>query len=190
VPTPNSRQITDSATLAALAHPLRRRLIDLLRVYGPATASALATRTDQAVANISHHLRVLSTGGLIEPAPELARDKRERWWRLVSTSLRWSTKDFGDAAGQVIADTVQQLGLEQHISAARTWFATDRADTQAFIGHAFTADKWLHLTPEELYELSQQVGDLFRTWAERTVPDDGRARVPVLVFAYGMPATP
>ena len=90
--------VTDSAVLAAMAHPLRRRLMDVLKVNGPATASMLATATDQAVGNVSHHLGVLASSGLIEEAPELARDRRERWWRLVSTALRWSTAQFADDA--------------------------------------------------------------------------------------------
>ncbi|MFC0099602.1 hypothetical protein ACFFKH_19035 [Micromonospora marina] len=32
---PSVRQVTDSRVLAALAHPLRRRLMDVLKVYGP-----------------------------------------------------------------------------------------------------------------------------------------------------------
>ena len=85
------RQITDSRVLAAMSHPLRRRLLDILRVDGPATASLLAQRTDQAVGNISHHLKTLVAGDLVREAPELARDRRERWWRLVNAGVRWST---------------------------------------------------------------------------------------------------
>ena len=60
------RQITDSRVLAAMSHPLRRRLLDALSLDGPATASTLAEATGQAVGNISHHLKVLATAGLIE----------------------------------------------------------------------------------------------------------------------------
>ena len=94
---PAVRKITDSSVLAALAHPLRRRLMDVLKVDGAATVSMLAERTDQAVANVSHHLRVLAACDLVVEAPERARDRRERWWRLGSPSLKWSTADF-DAA--------------------------------------------------------------------------------------------
>ena len=59
------RQITDSRVLAALAHPLRRRLMDVLKVYGPCTVGMLAERTDQAPANVSHHLKVLAAADLL-----------------------------------------------------------------------------------------------------------------------------
>jgi DNA-binding transcriptional ArsR family regulator len=71
------RQITDTRVLAAMAHPLRRRLLSLLKLDGPSTASVLAQRTGQAVGNISHHLHTLAAADLIEEAPELARDRRE-----------------------------------------------------------------------------------------------------------------
>jgi DNA-binding transcriptional ArsR family regulator len=56
--------------------------------------SSLAATTGQAIGNVSHHLRVLGDCGLIEEAPELARDRRERWWRLVSRGVLWSSGDF------------------------------------------------------------------------------------------------
>ncbi|HEY4018151.1 MAG TPA: helix-turn-helix domain-containing protein, partial [Pseudonocardiaceae bacterium] len=89
-----TRRITDSKVLAAMAHPLRRRLLDVLKVYGPATVSALAEHTGQAVGNISHHMKVLSAAALVEQASELAHDRRERWWRLRTGSLSWSWQDF------------------------------------------------------------------------------------------------
>jgi DNA-binding transcriptional ArsR family regulator len=187
----NTRKITDSGTLAALAHPLRRRLLDILRVDGPATASSLAEKTEQAIANVSHHLRVLGTSNLIEEAPELARDRRERWWRMPTGSLRWSTSDFADdPAGQVIAATLQQMSLDQHIKTLRDWYAKDSEEQGAWIDGAFSSDKWLRLTPQELFQLSEEVGALFHRWGQREIPDDGQEREPVLVFAYGMPARP
>ena len=68
------RQITDARVLVAMAHPLRRRLLNMLKVDGPSTASVLSERTGQAVGNVSHHLRSLAAAGLIEEAPELARE--------------------------------------------------------------------------------------------------------------------
>ena len=40
------RQITDPADLKAVAHPLRVRMLALLREHGPATATELAQRLD------------------------------------------------------------------------------------------------------------------------------------------------
>jgi DNA-binding transcriptional ArsR family regulator len=185
------RQITDSKVLAALSHPLRRRLMDVLKVHGPATVSALAEHTGQRVANVSHHMRVLAEVGLVGDAPNLARDRREHWWRLLSPSLRWSTDDFSqDPAAAAIAQAAQSLNLDHHTRAARDWFAADDEVRASWDDAAFSTDKWLHLTPAELAQLSRQVIDLFEQWSGRDVPDDGQERRPVLVFTYGVPARP
>lgn len=185
------RRVTEARVLAALAHPLRRRIMDALTVDGPSTASMLAERTDQAVANISHHLKVLASCDLIVEAPELARDRRERWWRRDSSGLSWSTNDFdNDPSSQAVASAAVSLNLDRHASLARAWHAASEQRRAAWGEGPFTVDRWLKLTPEELAELDQQIVGLLDQWANREVPDDGRERESVFVFAYGMPAQP
>ncbi|WP_066943617.1 ArsR/SmtB family transcription factor [Microtetraspora fusca] len=183
-------KVTDSRVLAAMSHPLRRRLLDVLKVYGPATASALADRTDQAVANISHHLKVLGAAGLIAEAPELAKDRRERWWRLVAPARRWVTGDFDDdPARQAVANAAVSLGLDRQVSLVRAWHAV-REQRPAWNGAAFSVDKWLHLTPAELGELEQEILSVLNRWERRSLPDDGQTREPVFLFVHGVPAQP
>jgi DNA-binding transcriptional ArsR family regulator len=187
---PKVRQVTDSRVLAAMSHPLRRRLMDVLKVYGPATASALAQRTDQAVANVSHHLKVLAAADLIVEAPDLAKDRRERWWKLTSPTLRWATGDFDDdLARQAVANAAVSLNLDRHVGLARAWFAT-REERPAWEGAAFSTDKWLHLTPAELGAVEREILDVLDKWAQRDLPGDGETREPVFLFAYGVPAQP
>ena len=191
VKTNGPRQVTDSRVLAAMAHPTRRRLMDVLKVHGPATVSALSERTGQRVPNVSHHLRVLADVDLVGEVPELARDRRERWWKLLDPSLRWSSEDFaGDAASEAVAQAAQSLEVDRHTSLARAWFAADEEQRAWWADAGFTADKWLRLTPEELTEFGGQVLDLLERWATRLIPDDGQERRPVLAFAYGVPAEP
>lgn len=185
------RQITDSRVLAALAHPLRRRLMDVLKVYGPCTVGMLADRTDQAPANVSHHLKVLAAADLLVEAPELARDRRERWWRLRDRGVRWSNSDFGDdPAARVVADAASSLNLERHAELVRAWHAVPDEAHAAWGEGPFSTDKWLHLTPDELAELSREVIALFARWADRPAPEDGQRREPVFVFAHGVPSRP
>ncbi len=174
-----------------MAHPLRQRLMDVLKVYGPATASSIAGRTGQTVANVSHHLRVLHSSGLVEEAPELARDRRERWWRLVSTGLRWSSGDFGDdPVAAVVAGAAESLNLDHHANLVRAWFAAVDEDRAHWVDAAFSTDKWLHLTPAELSDLSLEVIALAERWAKRDIPADGQQRDPVFLFTYGVPGQP
>ncbi len=183
-------RVTDSRVLAAMSHPLRRRLMDVLKVYGPSTASALAERTGQAVANISHHVKVLAAAGLVVEAPELARDRRERWWRPAVPELRWLTGDFDDdPSRQAVAGAAVSLGLDRQIGLVRAWHAV-REQRGAWNGAAFSVDKWLHLTPAELGELERELLALLERWERRDVPDDGQVREPVFLFAHGVPAEP
>jgi len=185
------RQITDSRVLAAMSHPLRRRLLDALALDGAATASALADATGQAVGNVSHHLKVLAAADLIEEAPELARDRRERWWREVSESYQWSSEDFqDDPASEAIAQAALSLNLDRQFDHVRRWYAAPDDERTAWGKGPFSVSWWLKLTPDELGELSRELVELFERWDERKDRDDGNVREPVFVFANGAPGRP
>lgn len=71
-------------TLAALADPMRRGAIELLRT-GPRRAGELAQALAVSAPRMSQHLRVLREGGLIENVAagnEVAGDARARMYRL------------------------------------------------------------------------------------------------------------
>ena len=192
-----ARQVTDYRVLAALAHPLRRRLLDLLRVEGPCNATMLAELTGQAVGNISHHVKVLAAQGLVEPAPELARDRREHWWRSASSALRWSTTDFtSDPAAQAAAQAVFALGLQRQLDLTRAWLETDPAEDADWREAAFNTDSWLRLTTDELDELGSEIVAVVDRWRARHPADgtgeqaDDAERRPVFFLARGFPARP
>lgn len=67
-------------TLAALADPSRRRVIDLLRER-PHRAGELAQAMSLSFPAMSRHLRTLRASGLVEEAPD-AFDARVRIYRL------------------------------------------------------------------------------------------------------------
>lgn len=68
------------ATLAALADPTRRRVIDLLR-EGPLRAGELAVTAHTSAPAMSRHLRVLRASGLVE-AEGVDDDARLRVYKL------------------------------------------------------------------------------------------------------------
>jgi len=67
-------------TLAALADPTRRGVIELLR-RKPRRAGELASALSVSAPRMSQHLRVLKAGGLIEDADD-QHDARVRLYRL------------------------------------------------------------------------------------------------------------
>ena len=187
---PEIRTLRDAASLAALAHPFRSRIMDALKVDGPSTATALAARTGQAVGNASHHLKVLAEAGLVEEAPELARDRRERWWRLVSIGTRWSATELDDdPAAAAAAQEAEALLLRRQVERVTGWLANEGTAPE-WDEAAYATQNWLRLSPAELREVSEAVIGVFQQWADREIPDDGVEREPVLVFSRGFPCQP
>ena len=185
------QQITDSAVLAAMAHPLRRRLMDVLRVDGPSTVTMMAGRTGQAAGNISHHLKTLAACGLVEEVPELARDRRERWWRLVSAGTRWASRDFGgDSAAEAVEAAASSLALDRQVQFVRDYLSASQEVRDTWREGPFSTESWLRVTDAELGEFALEVIDLHRRWAERELPQDGQQRRPVFAFARAVPAEP
>ena len=84
---PPPEEITDPAVLKALAHPLRQRILGILR-QGPASATTLAKELGENTGATSYHLRELAKHGFIEEEPGLGRGK-ERWWRTRPRDLRF-----------------------------------------------------------------------------------------------------
>ncbi|MEV6342449.1 helix-turn-helix domain-containing protein [Actinoplanes sp. NPDC051851] len=176
-------ELKDEAALRAVAHPLRRRLLDTLRVDGPSMPSALAKVTGQAVANVSHHLRVLADAGLIEEAPELARNRKEHWWRMSDPRISWSAADFSPEA----ADAAAAIGLQRQLDLINTWLGSPASRAEPWGPSAFTTDVWLRLTPAELAELGDEINALISRYRGRPDTPD---REPVFVLGRGFPARP
>ncbi len=85
-----SQIIPDATALKALAHPVRMRMLGLLRMDGPATATMLAERLGLNTGATSYHLRQLAQHGFIEDAPSESR--RDRWWRATHESTSFVDK--------------------------------------------------------------------------------------------------
>jgi DNA-binding transcriptional ArsR family regulator len=80
-----SRIQPDTMALRALAHPQRMRMLGILRVDGPTTATRLAERLGLNSGATSYHLRQLARHGFIEEDPERG-NARDRWWRAQHES--------------------------------------------------------------------------------------------------------
>jgi DNA-binding transcriptional ArsR family regulator len=184
------RTLTEAKALSALANPFRARMIDALKVDGPSTASGLAARTGQAVGSASHHLKVLSEAGLVVEAPELARDRRERWWRLATRGTQWSAFDLlDDPAALSAAREAEALQLRRQIERLQEWMSNAETSPE-WLAVAFATQHWLRVTPEELNELAEELNEVLSKWSMRELPDDGKEREPALAFARGFPSQP
>jgi hypothetical protein len=117
----------------------------------------------------SFHLRQLAKYGLVEPAPELARDGRDRVWRTVGAGTEFDERDF-ETPGMKAAQTVfmrhkaewAHLLVDRAFGPKRT-----KGSLYAVVQEAF------RLTPDEGKELMDELSDLLHRWTERTQGRDG-----------------
>jgi DNA-binding transcriptional ArsR family regulator len=196
-----NRRITDPEILKGLTHPLRREVFRLLAQFGPATVSTLAERTDADPGQMSYHVRELHKRGFIEPAPELARDRRESWWRLVPGSVSWSASDIADPAGRAVAETLHGMVVGDQFARLQAFEAARDSWGPEWEAAAETSNSYLRLTPQELRELAAQINQVIRTFREgegrstdcpteagAAQPADGRESV--FVFLHAFPERP
>lgn len=101
--------------LRALTHPVRLRMLGLLRTEGPATATTLATRLGLNTGATSYHLRQLAQHGFVVDDDERGNG-RERWWKAAHTSTRTdaasSSDDSSDDAMDAYLQTVVTIYSE------------------------------------------------------------------------------
>ncbi|MFJ6373009.1 helix-turn-helix domain-containing protein [Streptomyces virginiae] len=173
----------DAAALKALTHPLRIRLLGLLRQDGPATASELGVRTGESSASTSYHLRVLAKYAFVAEAEH--RDGRERRWRAVHSLTAWSNESMESSPASRALLTLSRRVKIEHLETSLVQHEADMADgrlAQEWVEPSGISDLMPRLTPESLTEL-REVFD--RKLEELTARDaaDPRARQVVLVLA-------
>ncbi|MFF8290217.1 ArsR/SmtB family transcription factor [Streptomyces sp. NPDC016309] len=177
----------DTAALKALTHPLRIRLLGLLRQDGPATASELAARTGESSASTSYHLRVLAKYDFIAEAEH--RDGRERRWRAVHEVTSWSNAAVAgsDDTGRAFLAAVHRAQADHfERSLARHQRDLDAGRVPpAWLEPSGVMDLLVRLTPESLSELFAVVE---RTVGELAARDGGDPRAEqVVLFLAGLP---
>ena len=181
--------------LTAFHHPTRRWLCELLAVEGPATVGSLARRTGLAVGSVSHHLGTLHRYGFVEPAPELARDTRESWWRSRPRQLSWDATEYGEGTlARRIASTAEAENFRHHVRAVQRWLAEGES-APAEVRHASVAtDTLAAATVAQMGELSRRLTALVVEWSEECRADvevhPDVERLPVRVSARVFPSGP
>ncbi|WP_026218062.1 winged helix-turn-helix domain-containing protein [Embleya scabrispora] len=157
----DSSRRMDARSLRALAHPLRMRLLELLRLDGPATATHLAARVGDSTGTVSWHLRHLAEHGFIEDVPERGT-RRERWWQAVVRPRDLHTSEFrNDPESRGALDVYLREFLRQQGERMVESFADADAMGPEWV-RARTVSDWsgVRLTADQLAELSRRVIEL------------------------------
>ncbi|MEU8250539.1 helix-turn-helix domain-containing protein [Nonomuraea sp. NPDC048916] len=168
-------KISDPRVLKVVAHPLRVRLLGLLRGGGPATASELGRTVGESSGSTSYHLRELAKYGFIEEDPE-RRDGRERRWRARHRYTSWDNLQM--SATPEGLEAVRIMHLRQVEALARAVEEYDEGGwPEDWVEVAGLSDHLVSLPPAGLRELGKRVDDLVRELAERYAGDPGAAQV-------------
>jgi hypothetical protein len=184
-----------AALLIAFHHPIRRWLTELLGIEGPANVGRLAAETGLAVGSVSHHLKVLHQQDLIEPAPDLARDTRESWWRLKPRPMSWSVEDFGEGTlGRRVAETAEIENFRFQVRATQEWLRSAVGEPRGWRTAANSVDTYVPATEAQVRDLADRVNSLVTQWTQECLADADEhpdaERRPVRAIARVFPSGP
>ncbi|WP_341241488.1 winged helix-turn-helix domain-containing protein [uncultured Nocardioides sp.] len=179
MPPPDDWTTPGPEHLKALTHPVRVRMLGMLRIDGPATATTLARRLGLNSGATSYHLRQLATHGFIEDDEEHLRIGRERWWRATSGATRTpgpdvdpgTTDAYLQAVVTVLGDQVQQAVRERPLL-PEVW--RDASDVGDWV---------VRITPAKATAVREQIAALLQDIEE----DDDESAEQFVFQHYGFP---
>ncbi|MFD8672508.1 ArsR/SmtB family transcription factor [Streptomyces seoulensis] len=165
-PTDVNSAVLDAKGLRAMAHPVRVRLVGLLRKHGPSTATRLAERLGVNSGTASYHLRQLGAAGFVEEDTERG-NARERWWRSVHHMTELNDPELAEREPEATLAYLQSvaaaytLRVQQTLSELQTMPPAWR-DT-------FDLSDWaLRLTPDEAASLREELRSVLARYRRDT----------------------
>ena len=183
--------VTEASRLQALAHPLRLRMLGLLRLEGPSTASRLGQRCGESSGLTSYHLRQLASAGFVvdaEPADLAGREVhgRDRWWKAVSQSTLTRRPATGDDARAAASEDYHRAVVDLYAGRARAWLVAEHTWPERWQALSGLGDRMLRLAPAEVTALRADLDELLARyrWHDPAVPaGDGGVPADAVVVA-------
>jgi predicted ArsR family transcriptional regulator len=179
-------ELTDPRALRAYAHPIRLKLVGLLRRSGPLTATQAGEKIGESAASCSFHLRQLAKYGLVEEAG--GGKGRERPWRATAISTEWAAGGADPATAEAGA-MLSRVVVEHYFQQAIEWLDRRGGESAEWAEKAVVADHAVYLTADELAEIGEKARALLDPYLERN--EDPAARPegarPVTYIQLGFP---
>lgn len=155
---PGQELFLDARSLRAIAHPVRVRLLGLLREDGPSTATRLAAVLRLNSGATSYHLRQLAAYGLIAEDTERG-SARDRWWRAVHPSTRYDVGTLLDSEPERGTAYLHAVALV-HAERARAAVAGLPAEAPEWARELSLGDYSIRMTPAEAAELRAELHEV------------------------------
>ena len=183
------KRVDDLATLRAIAHPLRMRLLGALRIDGPATASELGRRFDESSGATSYHLRQLERYGFVEEDADQP-SRRERRWRATTHFTSWNSADFlDDVGGQSALRVFERQRIDFAARNLQRWYAERRQWSRGWSAAEIDHDDVLRLRIEDLASLKHEMNLLLDRYRMIECDADDADAAQVLVLSFAFPVT-
>jgi DNA-binding transcriptional ArsR family regulator len=178
------QRITDVATLRAVAHPLRVKMLSALRSNGPATSTELGRKFDESTGVTSYHLRQLAKYGFIEEEPEQANARERRWRAIHRYTTLGKTELAGNADGRQALRVLQERQWEiAFVNARRFADELDGGDHE-WIESTGQSDYTLRLSPAMAAEMNRRLAEVVQEYADRDVQDENVRQVSVFISVF------
>jgi DNA-binding transcriptional ArsR family regulator len=165
---------SDVASLRALAHPTRTRIIALLRERPSMTATECAGVLHLTPKTCSYHLQTLASSGLIEEVP---MSGRTRPWRLVADAAPPAPTPRPTSVRLRRESTLLEDAAQAIVTAPPEW-------AEAVTVHMRIAT----MTSQELIAWCDEVERVTSRHVRRAAIPDNDARVPVNLTFFGYPS--
>lgn len=179
------REVTDPRTMRAITHPVRQALLEALGLEGPLTATQAGELIGEPPNTCSFHFRQLAKYGFVEEAEK--GPGRMRPWRLTSTGMRF-TDVHQDAETTMAARALDRMLRERYFTRLQAFYDTRSSYPRQWQETTGGSQYILHVTPDELRALDEQVSAILLQYrdriADQALRPPGSLPVEVLLFAY------
>jgi hypothetical protein len=171
--------------MRALTHPVRLALLEALELEGQLTATEAGELIGEPPNTCSFHFRQLAKYGFVEeagPAPG-----RSRPWRLTTSRMHF-TDLHEDPDAAIAARELDRILRERYLTRLDAFYATRGDYPLAWQEITGGSQALLHVTPEELKSVDEQIMAILERYQDRNTDPARRPAdslpVEILLFAY------
>jgi DNA-binding transcriptional ArsR family regulator len=150
--------LTDPKAIRALAHPVRRALLEALGHAGTLTATQASEILGESPANCAFHLRTLAKYGFVEEAG--GGRGRERPWRQAYDGMSWRTRQK-DPQFSHAAEALDQVWMDRLMTRAQRSLTSMTSWPEEFTEGLGASVSRVYVTPEEAEELHAEMSQTF-----------------------------